>query len=614
MTRPGGIRRSRTAVAAAFMLLTSGAVAVAPNAGAATKPGPKVSYSRVVESGLGFDVCDAPPTSTMRAWLASSYRAVNIYFAGHQRLCSTQSQLTADWVRTVTANGWSIIPTYVGLQAPCYGGSKKKMSTNATTAQAQGRAAADDAIDFPPTGLTALGFHRGTPAYVDIEPYNVPAGNTSCDRSVRRFVRGWIERLRARGYRAGVYSTPTSGIRAIVAGHRVSSSYPVPDDIWFARYDNVVTTRSADIPSTYLPNHRIKQYCCPLNPDKTGYTESHAGLTLNIDKDAMGGDVEHASSVTTPSATATGVGGAPAYTYAVSGAPASGLNVRTSPSTSGTSLRTLANGTTIQIECQTVGDTVHGDYVWDKLATPDDEYVHDLYTNTTGGNGVSPAIKHCETAPPTLTVTPLPTTTLRSSVTVSYTASDDSGVASYDVRYRKATDRGGFGHWQYPSAWQRTSAKTETLTGLTPGGTYCLSVRARDRLTNVTRWSRDTCVARPLDDRALTVGTSWHRQTGNVFYLHTVTSTKTAGVRLSRTNEQLLRVGIVATRCPTCGKVRILVGGTSVGVIDLSNPTTLRRRTLLLDPFATLRTGTVTIRVMSSGKQVAIDGLVVSRR
>src|SRR5690606_2353982 len=63
--------------------------------------------------GLGFDTCTAPSVSAMRAWLASPYRAVNIYFGGNNRAC-TQPNLTAGWVSDVTAQGWRLIPTYFG--------------------------------------------------------------------------------------------------------------------------------------------------------------------------------------------------------------------------------------------------------------------------------------------------------------------------------------------------------------------------------------------------------------------------------------------------------------------------------------------------------------------
>ena len=596
------LRRARPALATAFALVTSGAVAVAPHVGAVPPPpGPTVRLAHALVAGEGFDICEAPPTSQLRAWLASPYRTVNIYFGGNQRACQpkngNQRFLSAEWVRTATVNGWSLIPTYVGRQPPCNTGPKAKISRTPSIAQQQGHDAAVDAIDAMPTGLRALGIPRHSPAYVDIE--NFPAGHPTCDTAVRRFLLGWINEMRGRGYRAGVYGLPNDAIRVLVESRRANSAYPVPDAIWFARYDGDDSTRSADIPSGYLPTHRIHQYLANIN-------RRYAGITLNIDKDVLRGDVVSPVNVAAPSG--------PPYTYAISGDPGTGVHIRTAPNTSAAVLFTKTDGDPITIECQSVGETVNGDYVWDKLATPDAEYVSDLFTNTTGGNGVSRAIRHCERTAPAVTVTPLPTTTLSSSVPVSYSATDASGILAYDVRWRMATDRSGFGAYHYPAAWQRTKARSQTLAGLAPGGTYCVAVRAYDRLTNRSKWSSDTCVARPLDDRALTAGSTWHRLSSSGFYLGTYTSTKTFRAATSRGGEQMFRVGVVATMCATCGKVRILVGGQSVGVIDLTAPSPKRRRTLLLDPFSSLRTGPVTVRVISSGKTVQLDGLVVSRR
>src|SRR5512146_2211039 len=74
-------------------------------------------------------------TAVMRAWSASPYHAVNVYFSGTQRFDTTQTQLGSDptWTATLLSNGWSLIPTVVDLQAPCYGGKKQKMSSNAAT-------------------------------------------------------------------------------------------------------------------------------------------------------------------------------------------------------------------------------------------------------------------------------------------------------------------------------------------------------------------------------------------------------------------------------------------------------------------------------------------------
>src|SRR4051812_17929185 len=467
-------RGTRPALVAALALLTSGAVAVAPHAGAASTAGPKTTMSRTLVTGDGLDVCNAPPTSQMRAWLALAFRSINIYFAGSQRACSAQPELSRDWVTTVLANGWHIIPTVVDLQAPCYVPSKvhpkSPMSRNRPVARSQGVAAAVDAINGAgnATSLTALGFPGGSIAYIDIEHYNVPSGDTTCIPAVQSFLAGWTTALHNRGYRSGVYSTPSSGIRALVS-KRNDASYPQPDAIWFADWDNRRSVSSAQVPSDYLPNHRIHQY---LNFDAQ-YLDYPP---VNVDKNRLGGDAMTRRSLRLPVAVSTvpGVTYSP-YAASTSVATSERLKERVAPSTNASqpvAATTYGNGDEIDILCQAAGvpgdtgGTVHGDFVWDKLVNGN--YVSDLYTNTTGGNGLSPAIPRCEKTAPTVNATPLPTTTLHASVAFSYSAGDASGISSYDVRWRRATDRGGFGAWQYPAAWQRTKATTQTLTGVAP--------------------------------------------------------------------------------------------------------------------------------------------------
>src|SRR6185295_2225996 len=70
-------------------------------------------------TGLGFDTCLTPSSGAMSAWAASPYRAVNMYVGGASRGCPNQPNLTASWVDTVVGKGWTLIPTYVGLQATC---------------------------------------------------------------------------------------------------------------------------------------------------------------------------------------------------------------------------------------------------------------------------------------------------------------------------------------------------------------------------------------------------------------------------------------------------------------------------------------------------------------
>jgi hypothetical protein len=204
--------------------------------------------------------------------------------------------------------------------------------------------------------------------------------------------------------------------------------------------------------------------------------------------------------------------------------------------------------------------------------------------------------------------------TLANSASVTYSGHDDaggSGVVSYDVRYEKAAYNATFGAWQYPSGWQGTTAKTQSL-ALTPGYEYCFSARARDKAGNVSGWARALCTSKPLDDKVLSASSGWARHSDARYYRSTFTSTKTHGARLTRKYVSADQLMVVATKCPTCGSISLKIGSATVKSWSLSASTTQRQ--VLLAPTAfSLRKGTVTITVTSSGKRVEIDGLGVRR-
>src|SRR4051794_1474014 len=97
-----------------------------------------------VFTSYGFETCNAPTNDALTAWLQSPYRAVGIYIGGANRTCAN-AELTTTWTAAALSAGWSLIPTYVGLQAPCITDRKRARFTTGN-AHSQGLAAADDAI------------------------------------------------------------------------------------------------------------------------------------------------------------------------------------------------------------------------------------------------------------------------------------------------------------------------------------------------------------------------------------------------------------------------------------------------------------------------------------
>lgn len=217
-------------------------------------------------TGLGFDACSAPSATTMTAWLASPYRAVGVYIGGVNRACA-QPNLTASWVGAEVAEGWHLIPVYVGLQSPTSDCSKCA-KLNSAQAAAQGSAAAIDAV--AKAGAVAIG--PRSPIYYDMESYK---RTTSSSAATLAFLQAWTAKLHSLGYASGVYTSSSSGVVDLVGA--LGGGYAEPDDIWFANWNGEPNLFDSNIPATaWTPHRRIHQY-------RGGHNESYGGALINID-------------------------------------------------------------------------------------------------------------------------------------------------------------------------------------------------------------------------------------------------------------------------------------------------------------------------------------------
>lgn len=255
------------------LLLPAMSAAAASDASGAGRGG---TAPRIFQ-GRGFDTCQAPDLATMRAWYASSaYRAVGIYFGGRARACKSQLHLTADWVRQTTADGWSLLPIYVGSQSPCVNGSNKNpYRIDPLRASAQGGTEGKDAV----AAAAALGIGKGSPLYLDMEAYDTR--DADCDAATLTFVRGWDRAVQAAGYLAGFYSSADSGIRHIETARRAGVG-DLPDVVWYARWgvDATLTGEPVLAAGAWAPHARIHQYTGSV-------TETHGGRTLTVDRDLI---------------------------------------------------------------------------------------------------------------------------------------------------------------------------------------------------------------------------------------------------------------------------------------------------------------------------------------
>lgn len=235
-------------------------------------PSPKPTPPPAAKPVGGFDTCTAPSLTTMKAW-RSDYAAAGIYIGGANTACGS-GNLSASWIKSAAALGYGMLPTYVGRQAPCWNGNG--LLITAADAAAQGSSAGADAV----SDARHFGLPKGSPVYYDMEAY---VGSASCTNAVLMFLGAWDRAVAAGGYVTGVYSSQDSGIADMQAAAVArTAGFTAPDAVWFALWDNSATL--ADGTLAWPATARNKQYSGNVNA-------TVGGITLNIDKDIVGGPV-----------------------------------------------------------------------------------------------------------------------------------------------------------------------------------------------------------------------------------------------------------------------------------------------------------------------------------
>jgi hypothetical protein len=236
----------------------------------------------------------------------------------------------------------------------------------------------------------------------------------------------------------------------------------------------------------------------------------------------------------------------------------------------------------------------------------------DCHIQVSGVKSVTATFHSADSTPPTASMT-LPVAPVNGSKAISIAWSGDdgggTGVMNYDVRVRKAKyTTSTFGSFTNIAALQATTSTSATFTGA-PGFTYCFSVRARDNASNLGTYSGDACIEVPVDDRGLIHSTGWTQATDNAAYLKTISTSSTHNKTLTLANVHAKQIGIIVTQCPTCGKVTFTFGGKS-WLIDLHAATTVHLQLFTTTPYASIKTGTLTIKITSpTGKKVPIDAV-----
>jgi hypothetical protein len=184
------------------------------------------------------------------------------------------------------------------------------------------------------------------------------------------------------------------------------------------------------------------------------------------------------------------------------------------------------------------------------------------------------------------------------------------GVASYDVHYRRAAWNGSFGGY---GTWKSATAATSGTFAATKGYTYCFSARARDTSGLQSAWTPETCTAVPLDDRSLVRSSGWSRRTGAAYYAGTYLMSTRYGASLNRTGVVAKRIAILVTTCKGCGTLSVYWRGKLIKTVSLNSTTTANRKLVTVASFSSAQSGTLVLRVGSSGRRVIVDGVAIRR-
>jgi len=216
-------------------------------------------------------------------------------------------------------------------------------------------------------------------------------------------------------------------------------------------------------------------------------------------------------------------------------------------------------------------------------------------------------------APTATMIQPVTPYTTSRSITAAWVAADAlSGVKVSTLRWtRRPASGGSWSEWTTPTTWTNLTTRSLSITA-NLGYQYCLAARATDTAGNLSAWSPSRCISAPYDDRALSASASWRQRTATGWLGGTYTETDTHGASLTSAQRFTVhQVGIIATRCPSCGAVDIFIGATKVGTINLYAPTTQSRELLLLPRSTTASTGDVRL-VRSRWRLVRIDALAAT--
>jgi hypothetical protein len=216
-------------------------------------------------------------------------------------------------------------------------------------------------------------------------------------------------------------------------------------------------------------------------------------------------------------------------------------------------------------------------------------------------------------APTTSLTAPTGSYTLSTSIPVAFSSDDEeggSGLASTEIAGRSGAYSATLGS---VSVWKPTATLTPDTFAGSYGYTYCFKARAKDHADNVDNYTSERCTAVPLKSDQVAYSSGWVAKSVTGAYKNTLRTTTKKDAYMSRSSIKAKRVALVATKCSTCGSVKVYWNGVYKGAVNLWASSTKRKQVVSLLSFGGVTSGTLKLVVASSGKTVSIEGLGVSK-
>jgi hypothetical protein len=193
-------------------------------------------------------------------------------------------------------------------------------------------------------------------------------------------------------------------------------------------------------------------------------------------------------------------------------------------------------------------------------------------------------------------------------VDVQWSATDASGIASYQLQQRSGT-----GPWRKV----RLSGRRQTSATVTtdPRASVQFRVRARDTARNVSKWFEGPSTAvQVVQSGAAALSGPW-KIASNRHALGESLTYATSARASARLSFRGSSVGLVASRSPGHGKVKVFVDGMEAGVVDLDARREKNRKVLFTRTFRGSGLHTITVESMStkSHPMVTVDAFIVIR-